>query len=119
MMRELKVWGERWLIREDSMHAVSYLQIRPWMRCSWHKHAQKYNIFVVVEGVLEVRTEDGTVDLKRGETFTVMPGVKHEFRTLDHGAGVIEEMYVKYDEGDIARERLGGRWSVRTKDSGG
>ena len=111
MHRTRKVWGERWMLRQDSTHATSYLEIEPWMRCSWHTHREKYNMFIITEGELDILTEDGTVVLVRGDTFVVPPGVKHEFRTRELGCKCVEEMYVDYAESDIQRERIGGKWS--------
>ena len=114
MTRELKIWGERWLIRKDSTHAVSYLDVKGGYRCSWHSHATKYNLFVVLTGhfqlVIEEMEEKVLIDLSPGESFTIKPGQFHEFRGLKDSQ-VIEEMYVEYDEADINRApgKLGGK----------
>ena len=111
MEREIKVWGERWLIRKDSTHAVSYLKIRKGYRCSWHNHQTKYNLFVVIKGTLGIIVEElgkkRKIELKQGECLTIPPGQFHEF----YGATkcqCIEEMYVEYDESDINRIKVGG-----------
>lgn len=113
MKREIKIWGERWLIRQDSTHAVSYLKIREGYRCSWHKHQTKYNLFVVLSGhlrlVIEELGEIMNVDLTVGETFTIKPGQWHEFVGLAGGCECVEEMYVEYDEGDIDRKVIGSK----------
>lgn len=113
MDRQHKVWGERWLIRQDSTHAVSYLKLRKGYRCSWHRHSTKFNLFVVLRGAIEIETADDigsktqVLTLTEGECFTVRPGQFHEFRSIED-ADVIEEMYVSYDEGDIYRMKVGG-----------
>ena len=110
--REQKIWGERWLIRKDSAHAVSYLKVRAGFRCSWHTHAQKFNLFVVLRGdfrlIIQEMDKCFTIDLKAGESFTIRPGQWHEFRGVTD-CEVIEHMYVEYDEGDITREIVGGK----------
>lgn len=113
MQRELKIWGERWLVRKDSTHAVSYLEIKRGYRCSWHTHTTKYNLFVVIEGTLQLVIEEMgekyAVTLTRGESFVIKPGQSHEFQGITD-CSVIEEMYVEYEEGDIQRApgKLGG-----------
>jgi len=112
MKREHKVWGERWLIRQDSTHAVSYLKIKTGFRCSWHKHNTKYNLFVVLKGKIGVVTEeiDGIKResiLYQGHCFSVRPEEWHEFRAYEDSE-VIEEMYVSYCEQDIIRQSQGG-----------
>ena len=112
MDRQCKVWGERWLIRQDSTHAVSFLKLELGYECSWHVHQTKYNLFVVVWGRIGVITEqlDGRLVetiLTKGECFTTRPGQWHKF-VVHEESGMIEEMYVQYDEGDIIRSNKGG-----------
>ena len=114
MKRELKIWGQRWLIRQDSSHAVSYLQVKAGYHCSWHVHHTKYNLFVVLEGKFRLKIQEmgetHLITLGPGESFTIKPGQHHQFIGATD-AKVIEEMYVEYDEGDIFRDRenLGGK----------
>jgi len=112
MMRESKVWGERWLIRQDSTHATSFLKLKAGYECSWHSHREKYNLFVIVSGKIGIVTEqfDGNseVILGPGECFTTKPGEKHKF-IVHEDSQMIEEMYVEYREDDIQREIQGGK----------
>ncbi len=112
MQREIKIWGERWLIRQDSTHAVSYLKIREGYRCSWHVHNEKYNLFVIVRGQVKIKVEElgevRDIIIGAGETFTIKPGQWHEFQGRTD-AEAIEEMYVEYRESDINREIKGSK----------
>ena len=114
MIREKKVWGERWLVRQDSTHTTNLLILKRNTRCSWHSHKTKWNLFVVIEGLVEIVTIDGETLLSPGEEFTVSPGEMHEFRVLEDGM-MIEEMYVEYDDNDIDREKPGGIMENKTK----
>jgi len=111
MERELKLWGERWILRKSSNNALSYLVVKEGHRCSWHHHEQKFNLFFVLSGKLEILTEDGSVILGPGETYTVSPGVWHEFRAHENST-CIEDMFVEYHEGDIIRKNQGGRFKI-------
>jgi len=106
MERTAKIWGERWLLRQDSTHAVSFLKLKKNTRCSWHVHQQKYNLFVVLSGKVGIKTEHGEIVLETGQEFTVNPGMFHEFRVYEDSE-MIEEMFVSYNEADIQRETLG------------
>jgi len=112
MRIEQKVWGERWMIREDSVHTTNILILKKGFRCSWHKHQCKYNLFVVIKGSVEIIVDEGdpchylTV-LNEGDDFVVAPNTWHEFRVLEDGI-MAEEMYVQYDDEDIERAKLGG-----------
>jgi D-lyxose ketol-isomerase len=68
-----------------------------------------WNRFTVISGKLGVKTDKGhTTVIGPKQMFEVEPGVKHEFQTYEEPAIVEEVAYVKYDEHDIQRERLGG-----------
>ena len=109
MIRMHKIWGERWIIRQDSTHAVSFLKVKKGMRCSWHKHQSKWNLFVLIVGKVEIITEYSSIILDSpGVSFTIPPGVEHEFRALEV-SDMIEEMYVEYDEADIIRANEGSK----------
>jgi len=116
MDRQNKVWGERWLLRKDSTHAVSFLKLHPDCRCSWHCHTTKFNLFVILWGKVKITTEElggvvRDVVLTEGQCFTTRPGQFHSFYSVE-ASGMLEEMYVEYDEGDIDRVRLGEALNV-------
>lgn len=111
MRRETKVWGERWLIRQDSTHAISYLKLKQGYRCSWHRHQTKFNLFMVLHGKVGIVTEEINGEqqetiLTEGDTFTTRPEQWHEFRVYENSE-MLEEMYVEYREEDIIREQVG------------
>ncbi|WP_444905571.1 cupin domain-containing protein [Microbulbifer sp. SSSA008] len=43
----------------------------------WHDHPNTDEVFVVLEGTLEIEFRDGTVTLNSGEMFVVPKGVEH------------------------------------------
>jgi D-lyxose ketol-isomerase len=77
----------------------------------------KWNVFVVSEGRVGVRIEafwpnEGRETIHEqilgpGDELHVPPGMFHEFVVYENGV-MLEEMYVKYDDGDILRQREGG-----------
>lgn len=44
----------------------------------WHTHAETDEVFVVIEGELQIDFRDGPVTLKKGEMFVVPKGVGHK-----------------------------------------
>jgi quercetin dioxygenase-like cupin family protein len=86
--------------------------LKPWQRCSFHKHTSKFNLFYVNEGELYIKLDNGvSVEvhvIKEGSSFTTPPMQMHEFQTRDAATVITEVMYVKYDPNDIDRETLGG-----------
>lgn len=111
MERQAKIWGERWLLRQDSTHATSYLKLKKGYRCSWHSHSEKYNLFFLCSGLVGIVVEElgerQEIMLKPGECCTVKPGQWHEFRVYED-SDMLEEMYVSYSEDDIIRQKEGG-----------
>lgn len=101
-----KIWGERWLVHEDSTHTTNILILKAGYRCSWHHHKTKWNLFLVLEGLVGIKTKQGIVTLHEGQQFEVAPGTMHEFQVYESGS-MLEIMFVKYDDDDIEREILG------------
>jgi len=102
-------WGNRTRIFNWNGGLVTYLELEPNQRCSYHHHKTAYNLFYVIEGCLGVKTEMGyTTKLNKGNVFTVDPGIRHEFQTYELPTKIIEIAYVEYDVGDIYRQTLGG-----------
>lgn len=101
-------WGERLRTFRTNDLLVTLLFLKAGTRCSWHGHKTAFNQFVVASGKIGVKTDKGyETYLLPKQTFTVEPGVMHEFRVYDDS--IVEEIaYVKYDENDIQREKLGG-----------
>lgn len=44
----------------------------------WHSHSDTDEVFIVIEGVLEIQFRDGEVTLKAGEMYVVPKGVEHK-----------------------------------------
>ena len=102
-------WGNRTRIFQWDGGLVTYLDLVPNQRCSYHFHKQSYNQFFVVKGCLGVKTDKGyTTKLTKGQAFTVEPEVKHEFQTYEEPTEVIEIAWVEYNTEDIYRQTLGG-----------
>lgn len=105
-------WGERVVTRKTDTTLTTILYLKPNRRCSWHSHKTAYNQFYVISGMLGVVTdmsdETLTTVLTEKQSFTVQPGVFHEFRTYDVPTIVEEIAYVEYDLGDIYRQKIGG-----------
>lgn len=124
MERTHGTWGERTITWKDKTKIVTILCLYPHKRCSWHKHAHSYNQFYVIEGELVVKTDIGPDNqrnyaiITKGQSFSVGPGVFHEFRTRDKYTIVEEIAYVKYDSSDIHRTVLGGDCEVAFPEGG-
>ena len=111
-------WGRRFVTWQDDYKLIAVLYLYPKKRCSWHKHSHSFNQFFVIKGELVVKTDIGPENqrnystIKEGQSFTVGPGVYHEFRTKDEPVIIQEIAFVKYESADICRQQLGGDCAV-------
>lgn len=112
-------WGRRVITRKDRYSITTILYLDPNKRCSWHSHKHQFNQFFVVSGKLEIKTDIGPerqrnfTTLASGQSFTVPPGIMHEFRTQNEFTIVEEIAYVEFDTSDIHRKQLGGDIGLR------
>ncbi len=44
----------------------------------WHEHSDTDEVFIVIEGSLDIEFRDGKVSLKAGEMFVVPKGIEHK-----------------------------------------
>jgi len=44
----------------------------------WHDHPDTDEVFIVIEGMLEIEFRDGVVTLEAGELFVIPKGVEHK-----------------------------------------
>ena len=44
----------------------------------WHNHPDTYEVFIVIEGALDIEFHDGKVSNEAGEMFVVPKGVEHK-----------------------------------------
>lgn len=113
-----KIWGTTQVLVMTPMFEMHRLVIKPFHRCSYHRHVFKHNSFYVLRGTLYIDVErpgrhrGKAIDshtLNSGDTFSVPPGVRHQFRT---GAGkpclALEMYYTEPLSEDIIRDDQGG-----------
>ena len=108
MEQQHGTWGDRLRTFQNDNCLVTILFLKPNRRCSWHYHKTVWNQFTVISGELGVKTEHGLTKVYQKQCFTVAPGIYHEFQTYKDPVIVEEVAFVKYDEHDIERKKLGG-----------
>jgi mannose-6-phosphate isomerase-like protein (cupin superfamily) len=108
-----KCWGETWRVFAGAGVEVHRLAVLPWMRCSRHRHAHKFNLFHVESGRLRVHVEapyglTDVTELMAGESMTVPPGLWHWFESTELHAFALEVYWTELDAEDIERADHGG-----------
>lgn len=112
-----KVWGTTTALVRSPTFEMHRLVISPMHRCSFHTHAHKHNVFYIVNGLLFIDSALSPTDrrdtfcLSGGHSYTIAPGVCHQFRTESAGCLALEmyhpneggpplsEDILRYDEG--------------------
>lgn len=113
----LKVWGRTTALLQTPLVEVHRIDVRPEMRCSWHKHERKWNAFVLICGEMEIEHESGemmgSINLRSriGNFYVVPPGDYHRFVTRAAPAAALELYYPDTLSEDIIRRDVGGRLS--------
>ncbi len=71
----------------------------------WHKHEQEDELFLVVSGVLNIKTRQGDLTLHPGE-FTIIPrGVEHCPVAAEEVQALLLEPKSTVNTGDVQNER--------------
>ncbi len=59
----------------------------------YHAHTASENIYLLLEGTIDIRHPDGTTRLRAGDAVRFPPGVPHSARCVGDVAAVILELY--------------------------
>lgn len=112
-MKAGKVWGKTEALFARNNVEVHRIEVEKGGYCSKHKHANKWNMFFVESGELEVivwkggEVHDSTI-LQAGDNTAVPPGEFHQFKAVTDV--IAYEMYwVELNANDIVRETVGGK----------
>lgn len=118
MIIQSKAWGNTKPLFLKNNVEIHHLHIDKGGYCSVHRHASKFNQFIVLKGKLKVTIrknyltdiiEDVTILEQNMET-TVSPGEFHTFEALED-TECLEIYWVQLNPNDIERITYGGRLS--------
>jgi mannose-6-phosphate isomerase-like protein (cupin superfamily) len=68
-------WSPRIIARMNDYH---FKIVKVQGEFLWHNHPETDEVFIVLEGRLEIQFRDGSVKLNEGEMFVVPKGVEHK-----------------------------------------
>jgi len=89
--------GRQWqLVSPDDGSAIDLhrIELRPGsVPGYYHVHTTSENVYVLLEGALEIRHPEGTTRLEPGDTIRFPPGVPHSARCAGKEAAVLLELY--------------------------
>ena len=70
----------------------------------WHNHADTDEVFIVIDGELNIEFQDGIVTLSSGEMFVVPKGIKHKPFAKDESTLMVVEPCGVVNTGDVGGE---------------
>jgi mannose-6-phosphate isomerase-like protein (cupin superfamily) len=71
----------------------------------WHDHPETDEVFIIIQGQLELQLRDGSVTLNEGEMFVVPKGVEHKPFAKEECHILLIEPAGTLNTGDIVNER--------------
>ena len=71
----------------------------------WHDHKDTDEVFIVIEGRMNIEFRDGAVDLKEGDLYVVPKGVEHKPFAENECKIMLVEPRGVINTGDVADER--------------
>ena len=98
MIKE-KVWGtEIWIVNNDK-YCCKYLHLNKGAVSSYHRHLQKTETFLCIEGKVRLTIEGKEYNLT--EPITIEPHQYHKFEGVEKA--VLLEMSTHHDDNDVER----------------
>ena len=79
-------------------YCSKWMTLLPGQECPTHYHKDKKETFFVLDGKVEIKLPDEVVTLGPGQSYTLVPGVAHSFRS--EGGAVIEEVSTHDENAD-------------------
>ncbi len=70
----------------------------------WHDHPDTDEVFIVIEGELDIEFRDGSVSLTSGELFVIPKGVEHKPRAITECKKMLVEPKGVVNTGDTGGE---------------
>ena len=76
---KLKIFSDLWQPRVlAEMNDYQFKLVKIKGEFVWHKHDDTDEVFIVLEGEMEIEFRDGSVEMKAGEMFVIPKKVEHK-----------------------------------------
>lgn len=78
LAEKLSTFSDHWspkIISQFNGHDIMVVKVKG--EFVWHSHADTDDLFLVLDGVVTIETEEGNVTLNPGELYVVPKGVSH------------------------------------------
>lgn len=92
-------------------YCSKWLTLRPGQKCPRHFHRLKKETFFVLRGTVELEADGERLSLAPGQSFTILPGVRHAFSS--RAGAVVEEVSTHdmnsdsyFDDPEIVRDTV-------------
>ena len=102
---KLKIFSDLWqprVIAEMNDYQFKLVKIKG--EFVWHKHDDTDEVFIVLEGEMEIEFRDGSVEMKAGEMFVIPKKVEHKPVAEDECKILLVEARGVVNTGDSSSE---------------
>lgn len=98
---------------EDKGYCGKYIFLFQNQRCPCHRHDTKDETFFIVKGIVSMTADERTFEMKAGDTFRMLAGVKHTFMAAGGPALVLEvSQPSRLDDNFFEDKRIGRNGTI-------
>jgi len=87
-------WGEEIWLENNEHYCAKVIRLRRGFRSSWHYHERKDETFMILNGVVLLKTArpgyNQVLELRPGMKYRIKPGEIHTFKSLTEEANILE-----------------------------
>ena len=119
MVKIKKTWGWEHCFANTDKYCGKLIYVRADKYSSegrYHYHINKDETFHVIGGELRLEyyknNKHNKLILHRGDSFRILPGVKHRFSAVSEGCAFIEASTTYRDSDSYRCELIDGQWEV-------
>jgi len=106
LQEKLTTFSEQWSPKiVAQMNDYHFKVVKVQGEFVWHDHPETDEVFIVLNGILEIHFRDGKVSLNQGEMYVVPKGVEHKPVTEKECHILLIEPVGTVNTGDVVNEK--------------
>lgn len=100
---DIRPWGGFHQLTHNEHTSVKIIWVNPGEKLSLQTHMHRSELWMVIEGSMEVQLDDTTMTVSKDEHVFIPCGTRHRAMGLDAPCRWIEIAFGHFDEDDIVR----------------
>jgi mannose-6-phosphate isomerase len=103
VITDVRPWGRFVQYTHNEQTTVKLITVEPHQQLSLQRHANRDELWVVVDEGLMVRVGDDVTRAREGDEFFIPRGTLHRVWSQEHRGRFVEVCFGDFDEDDIER----------------